>query len=138
VSNQELIWEASEGEWPITEEGKSRIVRVLARLFHEGLMVPGDLEGPTGFQDWTGPASDWLDRSSAELERFNWRSAGDGFWLRLTELGERVASESEETVQTAQQARTATVTEKQHHGVRDVRHYGISLVTPGEARRIHA
>lgn len=98
VSNQEIIWEASEGEFPVTEKGKAQILHVLSRLYEENLMIPGDLGGPTGFQDWPGTPSDWLHRSRVELERLNWRSAGDGFWLRLTEVGERAASESRETI----------------------------------------
>lgn len=78
----------------IDDEGKARVVRVLERLYNEGLMVPGTLE-LSGFVKWAVPASEYLPRSIAELERLNWVPKNEGFWLDLTDLGEERASTTE-------------------------------------------
>ncbi|MEZ2373270.1 hypothetical protein [Arthrobacter sp. RCC_34] len=85
---QEVIWYSTFEE--ITEESKRLTLRVLRRLFEEGLMVPGDLaEG--GFVDWTDEPEGWLDRAERELEALNWSPRTDGFWLRTTEKGDELA-----------------------------------------------
>lgn len=72
-----------------TLEAKDRTLRVLGRLFGEGLMVPGDLKAQ-GFVDWPSPEK-WLEKAERELNHFDWHPMGAGFWLRLTELGEERA-----------------------------------------------
>lgn len=90
MPNQTLIYEGSGREHPVSDSGKSQVLRVAARLFDEGLMVPGELSAD-GFDDWPGTPEYWLARSRSEFERFQWHSTGDGFWLRLTERGTRQA-----------------------------------------------
>lgn len=84
VPLHDLIWYCASGE--IAPESKELALRVMRRLFVEGLMVPGDL-GDTGFEDWSGSADMWVDRAHAQLESFDWAPMGDGLWLRLTDRG---------------------------------------------------
>lgn len=90
----DVVWEATQGA--IDDTTKTRTKRVLARLFNEHLAVPGILE-EGGFTDWPEPEATWLNRAISELERLNWEPMGNGFWLRLTDDGERVAQARPET-----------------------------------------
>lgn len=74
----------------ISAEGRSTVVRVIRRLFSEGLMVPGDLAG-AGFVDWPAPVEAWVERCLADLDRLHWSPMGEGAWFRLTEKGEQIA-----------------------------------------------
>jgi hypothetical protein len=75
MPNQTLIYEGSDREYPVSESGKSLVIRVAARLFDEALMVPGELS-TDGFSNWPGAAKDWLARAESEFERFQWHSIG--------------------------------------------------------------
>ncbi|MVA74944.1 hypothetical protein GC722_02710 [Auraticoccus sp. F435] len=90
ISLHDVVWEAMEGD--DSDESRRRTIRLLGQLFDDGLAVPGDL-GASGFEDWPGTPGTWLHRAWAELERLGWNPMGAGFWLRLTELGEREARE---------------------------------------------
>jgi hypothetical protein len=90
VMLDEVTWEVMHGD--LSGENRERTLRVLGRLFREGLMVPGDLH-PSGFGDWQGSAAAWLVLSGEELERRGWKPMGAGFYLRLTEFRGRVAAE---------------------------------------------
>ena len=90
MPNQTLIYEGSGRECPVSDAGRCRVLRVAARLFEEGLMMPGELSAD-GFHDWQGAPEAWLVRAKCEFERFQWHSMGDGFWLRLTGPGTRLA-----------------------------------------------
>ena len=77
----ELAWEVMESDF--SEENQARTITVLGRL------CDGD-DGswrltPRGFEDWPGRPADWLLRSRRELERFDWKPMGAGFYLRLTD-----------------------------------------------------
>jgi hypothetical protein len=85
ISLDEVIIEAMRDEE--SEKTKLVTIRLLERLFRGGLAVPGDL-GESGFEDWPGAPDEWLARSLVELQRFEWRPMGAGFWLRLTDLGD--------------------------------------------------
>lgn len=91
VMLHDVVWVSTRDS--LTVETKAKTVRVLRRLYEEGLMVPGEL-GHTGFEDWPGSADDWMLRSQAQLERLDWKPMGEGLWLRLTEHGQRVAQEA--------------------------------------------
>ncbi len=84
----EVAWEAMLGD--ASETNRAATIRVLDRMFRDGLVVPGAL-GESGFEDWPGSPDQWLAQAHAELERLGWRPMGAGSWLRLTDLGERVA-----------------------------------------------
>lgn len=84
VSLDEVIWVVTEGD--LSPQAKEQTIRILGLLYQEELMVPGDL-GHTGFEDWTGSSDEWLMRSRSELDRWEWRPMGAGFWLRLTDRG---------------------------------------------------
>lgn len=88
VSLQDVVWYGTRGV--VTPVAKALALRVLERIFDEGLMVPGDL-AESGFRDWDGSPRKWLERAEHELNRFDWAPMGDGFWLRLTERGEAQA-----------------------------------------------
>jgi len=92
VSLHNVVWFTTRGD--LSDESKERAIKILGRLFSNGLMVPGRL-GHSGFEDWPGTASDWLFRSRAELDELEWRPMGEGFRLRLTERGEAMAREAE-------------------------------------------
>lgn len=83
----DVLWESTHDDR--TETSKATVVRVLARTFSEGILVPGDL-GESGFEDWDGTPTEWLQRAEAVLEASNWQPMGDGFWLRLTPEGEKL------------------------------------------------
>lgn len=89
VSLDEVIWEVAQGD--LSAESRAQVLRMFDRVYSEDLMVPGDL-GETGFEDWPGSPTEWRERSLVELERFDWNPQGAGFWLRLTEHGERAAT----------------------------------------------
>jgi hypothetical protein len=84
VMLDEVTWEVMGGD--LSAENQARTITVLDRLYGEGMMVPGDLT-PGGFEDWPGTSVDWLLRSRQELERFDWKPMGAGFYLRLTDRG---------------------------------------------------
>lgn len=92
VSLHDVVWFCAEGT--ITDRSKARILRVLDRLYADGLVVPGDL-GATGFEDWLTSPDGWVERSADELEQLGWQPMGAGFWLRLTPVGKQVARESD-------------------------------------------
>lgn len=94
VMLHEVLWYTTHDERSPT--AKSAVAHVLQRLFEEALMVPGDL-GETGFEDWDGTPSTWLKNALAQLDQFGWKPMGAGFWLRLTDHGERVAHEPRTT-----------------------------------------
>lgn len=84
----DVLWEATHDER--TPEAKDTVRRVLQRVFEDNLMVPGDL-GATGFEVWSGTATDWRREALAQIDHFEWKPMGDGFWLNLTDHGEQVA-----------------------------------------------
>jgi len=84
----DVVWHSTRGD--LSTHGKETAIRVLTRLYDDGLAVPGDL-GETGFEDWQLPADLWVQRSCTELERFDWYPMGAGFWLRLTDRGDQLA-----------------------------------------------
>ncbi|WP_297083125.1 hypothetical protein [uncultured Demequina sp.] len=92
VSLHDVVWFCTEGA--INDQSKASVLRVLDRLYADGLVVPGDL-GETGFEDWQTPPDGWGERSSDELEQLNWQPMGAGLWLRLTAAGTQVARECE-------------------------------------------
>ncbi|WP_156043920.1 hypothetical protein [Cellulomonas sp. URHE0023] len=92
VSLHDVVWYSTHGA--ITPETRMLTQHVLGRLFEEGLMVPGGL-AESGFEDWSLPISAWVGRAMDELDRFGWAPMGDGFWLRLTELGRKAAERSQ-------------------------------------------
>lgn len=92
VPLHDVVWCSTLGD--LNEDTKSRTLRVLERLYREGLMVPGNLGG-TGFEDWQGGVTLWLERDRIDLEALNWQPMNQGHWLRLTERGRRVAERAE-------------------------------------------
>ncbi|MFC8730865.1 hypothetical protein ACFT5B_00205 [Luteimicrobium sp. NPDC057192] len=90
ISLDEVTWEGAHGD--LSAAGRAAVRRLLDHVYREGLLVPGDL-GESGFEDWTGSATRWLERSLKELDRFNWKPMGAGFWLRLSDEGEAPARE---------------------------------------------
>lgn len=93
VPLHDVVWHCTEGV--ISDQSRNRILRVLHRLYADGLVVPGDL-GETGFEDWRTSPDTWVERSADELERLGWQPMGAGFWLRLTPAGTQLARASEE------------------------------------------
>ncbi|GAA5155828.1 hypothetical protein GCM10023214_12070 [Amycolatopsis dongchuanensis] len=89
VAVHDVVWNSTRGT--INDESKDRTIRILGRLYSEGLMVPGDL-GASGFEDWPSAPQDWISRSRSELDRFDWCPMGAGFWLRLTSYGKTKAT----------------------------------------------
>ncbi len=90
----DIVWASTRGV--LDESTKRTTLRILGRLFREGVMVPGDL-GVTGFEDWPGGPIEWLRRSEADLNRLRWKPMGAGFWLRLTDDAEAVARKRRES-----------------------------------------
>lgn len=88
VPLHDVTWGAMHGD--ASEKSKATALRILGQLFDDRLFVPGDL-GESGFEDWPGSSDEWIERARAELERLDWSPMGAGFWLRLTDLGERTA-----------------------------------------------
>ncbi len=89
VSTHDVLWLSTKGDRDTA--AKQRVMRVFDHLFHESLMVPGDL-GESGFEDWQGSAADWLPRAQAELDQLDWQPMGAGFWLRSADDGRTPAT----------------------------------------------
>jgi hypothetical protein len=88
VPLHDVVWCSTLGV--LSDDTKRRTLRVLERLYGDGLMVPGDL-GERGFEAWLGNHADWLERDRMDLERLEWQPMNEGHWLRLTEHGRDIA-----------------------------------------------
>lgn len=90
ITLDEVIWECAEGHKD--ELGRERVERVLRRMFHDDLFVPGELE-ESGFVDWHGGPADWMGTIMTLIIEHNWWLQGTGPWLRITDKGEQFAVE---------------------------------------------
>lgn len=91
ISLHDVVWHCTEGM--INDESKSRVLRVLERLYTDAFVVPGDLD-ESGFEDWKTSPDGWVRRSADELGQLGWQPMGAGFWLRLTPAGAQAARDA--------------------------------------------
>lgn len=85
-----LIWSAREVAEKSEYDFKSLTIDVLHFLLSEGLALVGDI-GDSGFDAWTTPPAETIERIVAACERLDWQPAGGLCWISTTPKGDQRA-----------------------------------------------